>query len=149
MPEFHTISYHKSVAETCYVVARDLLFFCFSHRSRTVFLGMPIRVCLHLSKIIFKAQWGWPRRFIFYCCKSIFPLFVKFTWGMLLISLNKSSLHFGMVQEQIYVGRRFIFQQDNDTKTTKFTTNTNKLCSWLRWTLSKSFYCFANKSKNL
>ena len=46
--------------ETCF-------FFCFSHRSRTVFLGMPIRVCLHLSKIIFKAQWGWR---IIYCFKK-------------------------------------------------------------------------------
>ena len=75
MLEFHIISHHKSVAKTCYVVARDLLFFCFSHRSRTVFLGMPIRVCLHLSKIIFKAQWGWrywrwPCWRIIYCCKK-------------------------------------------------------------------------------
>ena len=70
IPEFHMISHHKSVAKTCYVVARDMLFFCFSHRSRTVFLGMPIRVCLHLLKIIFKAQWGWPCWRIFYCCKK-------------------------------------------------------------------------------
>ena len=75
IPEFHMISHHKSVAKTCYVVARDMLFFCFSHRSRTVFLGMPIRVCLHLSKIIFKAQWGWrywrwPCWRIIYCCKK-------------------------------------------------------------------------------
>ena len=28
--------------------------FCFAHPSRTIFLGIPIRVCLHLSKFISK-----------------------------------------------------------------------------------------------
>ena len=39
MPEFHTISHHKSVAKACYVVARDLLFFLFQSSKQNSFPG--------------------------------------------------------------------------------------------------------------
>ena len=55
-------SYHfppsiKSGLKQCGGTRR--FFFCFGHPSGTIFLGMPIRVCLHLSKIIFTSSVGW------------------------------------------------------------------------------------------
>ena len=58
--EFHIKSFptiHKVWLKQCGGTRR--FFFCFGHPSGTIFLGMPIRVCLHLSKIIFTSSVGW------------------------------------------------------------------------------------------
>ena len=39
MHEFHIFTHHKSVAKTCYVVARDLLFFLFRSSKQNRFPG--------------------------------------------------------------------------------------------------------------
>ena len=48
--EFHIINVRSLLNHN--EMARD--FFWFSHSARTIFVGMPIRVCLHLEK----SQWG-------------------------------------------------------------------------------------------